>query len=215
MQLAIPYIKISDLNNGLEEVSAALDNLGHHQIQKLPWPEFIYKPEVSFCIAHTNDSILLKYFVKEKAIRAVHYQDNSPVHEDSCVEFFLAIDDNEEYYNIEFNCAGACLFGFGKNASNRKLIGADNIRKIRRLATIKSNMNGTTRCICWELAAVIPVDALAYHQLTSLKNVRCRVNFYKCGDKLPEPHFLAWQEVKNSAPDFHLANYFGEAYFEG
>ena len=198
----------------MEEISVALDQLEHHSIQKLPWPEFIYKPDVSFSIAHTDDSILLKYFVIEKTIRAVHHQDNSPVHEDSCVEFFIAIDDGEEYYNLEFNCAGTCLFGFGKNASQRKLIDGDNIRKIRRLATIKSNLNGKSSSICWELAAIIPVEALIYHKLTSLKNMNCRVNFYKCGDKLPEPHFLSWQDMRTSTPDFHLTKFFGDAYFE-
>ena len=198
----------------MEEISGVLDTLEHHNIQKLPWPEFVYKPEVSFTIAHTGDSILLKYFVKEKSIRVVHHQDNSPVHEDSCVEFFFAIDDNDEYYNLEFNCAGTCLFGYGKNASERRLIGGDNIRKIRRIATIKSNLNGKSSSICWELVTVIPVEALIYHKLSSLKNMNCRVNFYKCGDKLPEPHFLSWQDMKTSTPDFHLTRFFGNACFE-
>ena len=214
MQLAIPYLDNTNPQGRMEDISGVLDKLEHHSIQKLPWPEFVYKPDVAFSIAHTDDSILLKYFVKEKAIRAVHHEDNSPVHEDSCVEFFFAIDDSDEYYNLEFNCAGTCLFGFGKNASQRRLIDGDNIRKIRRLATIKSNMNGKSSSICWELAAVIPVEALIYHEVTSLKNRNCRVNFYKCGDKLPEPHFLSWQDMKTSTPDFHLTRFFGDAYFE-
>jgi hypothetical protein len=214
MQLAIPYLSDTNAKNKIEEISVALDKLEQHSIQKLPWPEFFYRPHVAFSIAHTDDSILLKYFVEEKAIRVVHHEDNSQVHEDSCVEFFIAIDDGEDYYNIEFNCAGTCLFGFGKNASQRKLIGGDIIQKIRRLATLKSKMNGKNSLITWELAAVIPVEVLAYHQVTSLKNRNCRVNFYKCGDKLPEPHFLSWQDMRTSSPDFHLTKFFGDAYFE-
>jgi len=214
MRLAIPYLNDANANSGMEEISLTLDKLEHHGIQELPWQEFLYKPEVSFSIAHTVDIILLNYFVREKTIRAVHHQDNSPVHEDSCVEFFIALADNEEYYNLEFNCAGTCFFGFGKNGSQRKLISSDTIRKIRRLATIRSIINGTTSCICWELAAVIPVGALVYHKLTSLKNMNCRVNFYKCGDKLPEPHFLSWQDMRTSTPDFHLTRFFGDAHFE-
>ena len=214
MQLAIPYLREANAQSGMEEISGILDKLQHHHIQKLPWPEFVYKPEVSFTIAHTGDSILLKYFVSEKSIRAVHYQDNSPVYEDSCVEFFFAFDSNGEYYNLEFNCAGTCLFGFGKNASDRRLIDGDDIRKIRRLATIKSNLNGKSSAISWQLATVIPVEALIYNKMKSLKNMNCRVNFYKCGDKLPEPHFLSWQDMKTSTPDFHLTRFFGDACFE-
>ena len=214
MQLAIPYLREANAQSRMEEISEVLDKLQRHHIQKLPWPEFVYKPDVTFTIAHTGDSILLKYFVSEKSIRAVHYQDNSPVYEDSCVEFFFAFDSNDEYYNLEFNCAGTCLFGFGKNASDRRLIDGDDIRKIRRLATIKSNLNGKSSAISWQLATVIPVEALIYNKMKSLKNMNCRVNFYKCGDKLPEPHFLSWQDMKTSTPDFHLTRFFGDACFE-
>ena len=214
MQLAIPYLREANAQSRMEEISGVLDKLQHNHIQKLPWPEFVYKPDVTFTIAHTGDSILLKYFVSEKSIRAVHYQDNSPVYEDSCVEFFFAFDGNDEYYNLEFNCAGTCLFGFGKNASDRRLIDGDDIRKIRRLATIKSNLNGKSSAISWQLATVIPVEALIYNKMKSLKNMNCRVNFYKCGDKLPEPHFLSWQDMKTSTPDFHLTRFFGDACFE-
>ena len=214
MQLAIPYLNNTDGKAPIEKISVELDTLMQHSVQQLPWPQFIYRPHVSFSIAHTGDCILLKYFVQEKTIRMMHYQDNSPVHEDSCVEFFIAIDKDDEYYNLEFNCAGACLLGFGKNASQRKLIGSDMISKIRRLATFKSNMNGKHNLINWELAIVIPAEVLIYHKLTSLKSMHCRVNFYKCGDKLPEPHFLSWQDMRTSTPDFHLAKFFGDAYFE-
>ena len=214
MQLAIPYLREANAQSRMEEISGVLDKLQHHHIQKLPWPEFVYKPDVTFTIAHTGDSILLKYFVSEKSIRAVHHQDNSPVYEDSCVEFFFAFDGNDEYYNLEFNCAGTCLFGFGKSASDRRLIDGDDIRKIRRLVTIKSNLNGKGSAISWQLATVIPVEALIYNKMKSLKNMNCRVNFYKCGDKLPEPHFLSWQDMKTSTPDFHLTRFFGDACFE-
>jgi cellulose/xylan binding protein with CBM9 domain len=186
----------------------------HHVIQQLPWPEFSYKPQVSFSIAHTGNCILLKYFVKEKTIRIVHYADNSPVHEDSCVEFFIAFDKGEEYYNLEFNCEGTCLFGFGINTLQRKLVDADVIRTIRRQSAIKSNMSGEEHSISWELALIIPVEVFVYHKISSLKNMHCKVNFYKCGDKLPEPHFLSWQDLKASAPDFHLPEFFGDAFFE-
>ena len=214
MQLTIPYLNNTNGKTPMEEISGTLDTQEQHSIQKLPWPEFIYRPHVSFSIAHTGDCILLKYFVQEKTIRIIHYEDNSHVHEDSCVEFFIAFDKEEEYYNLEFNCAGTCLLGFGKSASQRKLIANNIIRKIRRLATIKSSANGKDNSISWELAVVIPAAVLVYHKVTSLKNMHCRVNFYKCGDKLPEPHFLSWQDMRTSTPDFHLTKFFGDAYFE-
>ena len=34
--------------------------------------------------------------------------------------------------------------------------------------------------------------------------MRAKANFYKCGDKLPVPHFLSWKPINVPAPDFHL-----------
>jgi hypothetical protein len=213
MQLIVPYLNNISGKSRMEDISIALDEPERHIMQKLPWPGFSYKPHVSFSIAHTGDCILLKYFVEEKTIRIVHHEDNSPVHEDSCVEFFIAFDKGEEYYNLEFNCEGTCLFGFGKNISQRKLMGGDIIRRIRRLATIKS-MADKNNLISWHLVLVIPADVFAYHEITLLKGRHCKVNFYKCGDKLPEPHFLSWRNLEASAPDFHLPEFFGDAYFK-
>jgi len=143
----------------------------------------------------------------------LYHEDNSPVHEDSCVEFFIAFDDDEEYYNLEFNCAGTCLLGFGKSAAQRHLVGVDVIRKIKRYSAIKNNLNGSNDDFSWELTVMIPAEVFVHHKIDSLKGKRYRVNFYKCGDKLPQPHFLSWQDMKTAAPDFHLAEFFGEAYF--
>jgi hypothetical protein len=213
MELNVPNLNSAIGNAKMEEISAKLDELEQHTIQKLPCPEFSYRPNVSFSIAHTDDSILLKYFVQEKEIRVVHQEDNSPVHEDSCVEFFIAFDNDQEYYNIEFNCAGTCLLGFGKNASQRKLMGMDVVRRIRRLSAIRHHSNGNADPISWELTVVIPAEVFIYHHITSMKGNRYRVNFYKCGDKLPEPHFLSWQDMTTSTPDFHMTEFFGDAYF--
>jgi hypothetical protein len=213
MQLNVPYLNNIRWKTSMEDISEALDKMEHHAIEQVSWPEFSYKPQVLFSIAHIDNCILLKYFVQEKEIRVVNHEDNSPVHEDSCVEFFIGFGKEKKYYNLEFNCEGICLFGFGKNILQRKLIGGDIISKIRRLATIKTDMDGKNNLISWDLVLVIPVEVFVYHEITSLKGSHCKVNFYKCGDKLTEPHFLSWQVLKTSSPDFHLPEFFGDAYF--
>ena len=40
---------------------------------------------------------------------AVNSTDNSPVWQDSCVEFFVQIPGEKYYYNFEFNCIGTAL----------------------------------------------------------------------------------------------------------
>jgi hypothetical protein len=213
MELSVSYLNNVDRETPMKKISAALNKMERHSIQKIPWPEFSYKPTVTFSIAYAQDCILLKYFVQEKAIRIENHVDNSPVHEDSCVEFFISFDNNEEYYNLEFNCEGTCLLGFGKSISQRKLISKEVIRKIRRQSIVQSVMDGESGSVTWELTLVIPLPTFIYHQISHLKGQYCRVNFYKCGDKLPEPHFLAWNDIAAGSPNFHLPEFFGRMYF--
>jgi hypothetical protein len=211
-RINVPDLSCEINETTLQEISAGLDKLERHAIEGMPWPAFSYKPRVSFSIAYADNAILLKYFVQENSIRILYQTDNSPVHEDSCVEFFIAFDDGEEYYNLEFNCIGTCLFGYG-GRSERRLMHKDLIHKIRRQGFIKSCTEGETNLVNWELTLIIPLEVFVYHRITHLKDSHCKVNFYKCGDKLPEPHFLAWKSVKAASPDFHLPEFFGVMHF--
>jgi hypothetical protein len=212
-KLRVPNLSCNAKEVALQEISAALDKTERHAIERIPWPVFSYKPQVSFSIAYAEKAILLKYFVQENAIRALCQTDNSPVHQDSCVEFFIAFDNDEEYYNLEFNCTGACLFGFGKSKTGRQLIDEQVVNKIRRLCVIESYRDGQRNLFDWELTIVIPLEVFVYNKITHLKDRQCKVNFFKCGDKLPEPHFLAWEHVKAASPDFHLPEFFGTMHF--
>jgi hypothetical protein len=212
-KLNVPQINSLKREHNLREISTQLDRLVRHPIEEMPWPRFSYKPRVSFAIAHCGDAILLKYFVQEHAIRIVHHTVNSPVHEDSCVEFFISFGEEETYYNLEFNCIGTCLFGFGKSRSDRQLITEEAVNKIRRMAVIESSVEGGENLVNWHLTLVMPMEIFVHHRIGFLKERNCRVNFYKCGDGLPEPHFLSWKVVKAAAPDFHLPKYFGAVHF--
>ena len=211
-------LKVSPVNfvateSTLEHISSVLDKLERHGIEQISWPEFSYKPRASFAIAYSDDSILLKYFVQEKHIRIVHHESNSPVHQDSCVEFFISFNDENAYYNLEFNSIGTCLFGFGESRDLRKLIGEEHINRIRRMTMINTLPIKGENLVNWELTLVLPIDIFVNHHITHLKKKNCRVNFYKCGDGLPEPHYLSWKEILAASPDFHLPEYFGVMQF--
>jgi hypothetical protein len=211
-RLVVPYVA-ADQNTAIEDISYMLDAMERHPIQAVPWPTFAYKPDATFAIAHHNDCIFLKYFIKEKSIRALHRKTNDPVFQDSCVEFFISFDNDQEYYNLEFNCIGTCLLGFGRGKTARALVGEEQIQKIRRHALIKSwNEDGST-LNSWELTMTIPLEVFAFHSIASLTGRSCKVNFFKCGDELPEPHFLAWKNIESSSPNFHLPEYFGTMMF--
>jgi hypothetical protein len=212
-KLDVPFLAFADQGPSLVEVSEKLNGLHKTAVDISPWPAYDYKPSVNFTVAHNNDCLFIKYFVQEDAIRAVYRKTNDPVYKDSCVEFFIAFDGEESYYNLEFNSLGTCRFGFGTGRERRTLIPEAVSRKILRQATLTIAPVPGQAGVTWELTLQIPVQAFCFHPFTTLNNRPCRVNFYKCGDDLPAPHFLSWAPITSLEPDFHLPQFFGALQF--
>ena len=205
-QLQVPFLSNLETPPLLSKISKLLDSQKRETIEIAPWPEYPYKPEVSFAIAHNGHSIFLKYYVTEKETKAVYTESNQPVYRDSCVEFFIAFDNDPEYYNLEFNSIGTCTAGFGAGRENRKQLPEDVIGKIEfetfsRLTEDQNNY--------WELCLAIPEAVFSHHNISTLEGKSCKGNFYKCGDDLAQPHFLVWNNITTKEPNFHLPEFFG------
>ncbi|MDB4902240.1 MAG: hypothetical protein JWQ63_1521 [Mucilaginibacter sp.] len=209
----IPFLVFAGDSLTIEQVSLALDQKEQHLIAFAPWPAFSYNPIVAFSIAHGGNNIFLKYYVEESAVTAIYRKTNGPVYKDSCVEFFIDFNDGNGYYNIEFNCAGTCHIGFGKEKKDRLEVPKDIIERIKYQALFKTGSPSPAFNIKWELSLIIPVDVFYYHKLNSLKNKLCHINFYKCGDDLPKPHYLSWADISYIVPNFHLPEFFVKAQF--
>ena len=41
-----------------------------------------------------------------------------------------------------------------------------------------------------------------------------KANFYKCGDRLKQQHYLSWNPIDLPRPNFHCPEFFGELTFE-
>ncbi len=212
-QFQVPFISDNILCNDLSRASEILDREKKQHIDNLLWTSNGYLPEASFFMAYTANSILLKYSIKEKSIKAVYREINDPVYKDSCVEAFIAFNNESSYYNLEFNCLGTAMAGYGSGKNDRIHIKRQLIEKIKSHHLIKTHANAPNMFIEWELTLNIPFTVFEHHQITSLKNQVCSVNFYKCGDDLPEPHFLSWNNIIYPYPNFHLPEFFGKVKF--
>lgn len=170
--------------------------------------------KVSFSIGHDGSNIYLFYQVEEPQVRAVNTDFNSPVWEDSCVEFFFS-PNNEYYYNFEINAIGTVLCAYGKDRNKRQHLPHSILSKIVTEASLGSDpikdMRGN---IPWTLKVRIPAEILIYSGIKDLSGLEARGNFYKCGDKLDHPHYLSWKPVRNPQPDFHLPAHFGTLIFQ-
>lgn len=213
-QLEVPLLFQQHKFSDIRDISAFLDNMPKHPVDNAPWSEFRYVPEVSFSIGHDNNCLFIKYYVVEAMVKITYHKPNDPVYKDSCVEFFIAFNGEREYYNFEFNAIGTCKLNFGTNRHNRKVISEKLIGTIKYLATIQNQHDPDGKPgVQWDLTLMIPVKAFSEHKINSLSGKQCSVNFYKCGDDLPVPHFLCWNNIKSLSPDFHVSEYFGRMRF--
>lgn len=209
-QLTVQRIVINDPQH-LHEQEHVLNSLSKQLIEEVPWQAYPYKPAVQFVIGYNESYLFLKYFVTEKAIRAVNNKVNSTVWEDSCVEFFIGFNDTG-YYNFEFNCIGTSLAGYGPSKTQRKLLPEPVVEQITTRTLMKRFPGNKT--VQWELTVSIPLTTFMHHQPLTLSGRKCRGNFYKCGDLLPEPHFVTWSGIQAATPNFHMPAYFGQLHFE-
>jgi len=148
--------------------------------------------------------------VKEKSVRAVATKDQDHIWEDSCAEFFCCPNGEGEYYNFECNCTGKLLLAVGPGRSNREPAPDEVMQTIKRWASLgASPFDVRTEETAWELALSIPTTAFFKHNIMTLNRLQATCNIYKCGDKLPEPHFISWKPIATENPDFHRPEYFG------
>lgn len=207
MKLEIPYIP--EAKDEIPEAAA------HVKVGVNNWPDqFPYSPRAEAFLWHTGNRLHIVYRADEEHVAATVEADNGPVYTDSCMEFFIAFDNNG-YYNIESNCIGKILMSHRRGRDlDIHYAAADTLGSIERTPSL-----GTAPFECkkaagpWQLRLDIPASAFFKHSLASFKGVEARANIYKCGDKLPVPHFLSWNAITAEKPNFHLPEFFASIIF--
>jgi hypothetical protein len=211
--IKIPQI-LQNKNADLSPISAEMNNLELHEIGCVNWQNFAYKPQAKFAMAHNNHEIFIKYIVRERYIRAIYNSNNDNVCKDSCCEFFVSPDGNDCFYNFEINCIGTLRLGYRKLGEKSVHATADIANKIRRHSSLGNNvLDAQTGDFLWEMIVAIPLKAFFMHNLESLSGKTFTANFYKCGDDLPELHYLSHSPIKTEQPSFHQPKFFEEILF--
>ncbi|WP_051292716.1 carbohydrate-binding family 9-like protein [Olivibacter sitiensis] len=210
-KLIVPFIDTSGAP--VEDFTKSLEMSALQRIAYNPWPQYLHEVDAHFAIAHDGDTICLKYVIEEYHVKA-NASSNGGMHKDSCVEFFIAFDsDRGNYYNLEFNCLGYCKIAYGSRRVSRRNLPLSLVESIPSYGKIDSAcVNGRKRFV-WEIVLLIPRTVFCYTPLDSLKGKEARANFYKCGDSLHTPHFLAWNNIALPKPDFHAPEFFGKLHF--
>ena len=186
-------------------IKAMLTHATEEKVACVNWPEYPYSPDVTVYIASSDTALCLLYKVKEEHVLGAVLENNGPVWEDSCVETFIKDPVGEGYYNIEVTCIATKLAAHRLSRTEFELFDAESISRIRCFSTLPHTQTDLSNKE-WMVGEIIPFASLGLEKAPeSLK-----VNFYKCGDKCRQPHFLSWSPIDLPTPNFHCPEFFGE-----
>jgi len=207
---------VPGLDNAEVKDAAAFFELNnqYEYVDMLNWPtKFPYKPGCQFKIARSTGSMFIHFKVQESYIRALYTYDQDSVWEDSCVEFFCKLPEQNTYFNFEFNCIGTCLATEreGRNL-NVNPLSQEKMNSIKRYASLgNGSFEEKKGYFEWKLTIEIPfyIFDIPNNKLPEV----LMANFYKCGDGTSIPHYLSWSLISTETPDFHQPAYFGVMHF--
>lgn len=191
-------------------LTSFFDSFGNRQfIDSVNWRvQYPASPETSFAIVRSDDSIYVDFCVVGRYLRAVNTTNLSPVAQDSCVEFFISPTSDNRYYNFEFNCIGTVNASVRSRRDYPTRLSSAQLNSILRFPSVgTAPFDEIDGIHSWRLIVAIPLSLIG---VTS-GDFPCRMtaNFYKCGSKTSEPHFLSWNPIDAPSPDFHRTDSFG------
>lgn len=211
-KLKVPFLATLDVLD-LSSIGFLMEGKAQREyIDVINWAEFPYKPIVAFDIARSSTHLYLRYFVRDKSLKALYDTDSSPVYTDSCVEFFMKRVDDDHYFNFEFNCIGTCDAAYRESRNSKRSLTSKEYASIRRYSSLeRKTFTEKLGLYSWELVVAIPFVLMGLNGDSLPEKIQA--NFYKCADDTESPHFVSWSPIDLPSPDFHCPQFFGEIYF--
>ena len=175
---------------------SALEEQGvRRTIDSLIYPEYTYHPLTTVSLAHDGNYLYTDFFVRCNYLRAINYETNSPVFEDSLV--VICIQPNpevEEYYYFEVNCIGTVAGCIRRPGREAEPIPAEVLGEIKRTPSCGTRpFRELEGLFAWNILVEIPLSMLGIS--VDQMPVKVRGNFYKCASGTSQPHFLSWIPV--------------------
>lgn len=159
-----------------------------------------------FQACHDGKRLYVRLEAEEAPIRATLTGPLEQVCQDSCLEFFIAPEVGDRYFNFEFNPLGTMFLGFGAGRPTR-------VRQVPKDMT-QFQIEPFSTAVGWGISFAVPVEFVRLYCPAFTLSGEASANFYKCGDSTAVPHYLAWAPLTSAAPDFHRRQDFGRLIFE-
>ena len=175
-------------------------------IDKVLWTDdFGIRAEGQLC--YDDEYLYVHQRAIEKDIRAENTGPLSPVHEDSCMEFFFMPEGASNYFNFEINPNGCLCSQIGPDMKDR-------IDLVRPDDAAYFDIHTGRTADGWEVFYRIPLRYIRFFYPDYSFRGTLFANMYKCGDKTVHPHYLSWTDIPLDKPNFHCPEYFGKLRFE-
>jgi len=169
-----------------------------------------YCPKIVFSATYSDEGFHAHFDAYEKNPRAEVTEQQGPVCDDSCLEWFINFDPvhTDRYFNIEMNAKGIANMGFRKDRYDNTPVAVEDIETMKIKAEIFEDH--------WTVDYTVPFELLKKYipDYEFKKGLKHPANVYKCGDETEFPHFGCWKMVNREKPDFHIPSYFGRMTIE-
>ena len=180
-------------------------------VPKLPIDNILWEPDCGIRafarLCYDEEAIYVSLRAAEAEIRAEYTAPLSPVHRDSCLEFFFMPENGDRYFNFEVNPNGCMHIGFGHNRADRVILTRRDDTEFFRIQPERTSGG-------WAVSYRIPLLFLRLFYPDFAFSGSLRANVYKCGDDTAHPHYLSWNPVTSLQQDFHRLEDFGIMNFE-
>jgi len=189
------------------------------QIDQYPWYKAGAKQVTNARAVYDDKALYLQFLCEDRHIFSRVTETGGNVCNDSCVEFFATIDPDQgpDYFNIETNCCGTRLMGFGPQREGRRRLLPGQAERIQIVTSIPAKTRDEQKGDNgWWAAIELPFDFLSEftgRTIAPKPGTRWRANFYRCGGKT-EPQCACWNPIEWKTPDYHRPEFFGDVRFE-
>lgn len=160
-------------------------------------------------LCYDEEAIYVRLTAKEANIRAEYTGTLDAPCEDSCLEFFFCPNyDDDRYFNIEYNPNCCIYLGMGT--------GVHNLIRIVPGAAIPFSPEAVRTEDGWEITYQVPFEFIRrfFPDFAPVSGTKMRGNFYKCGDKTIQKHYLCWNMITSTPVSFHRPCDYGVLEFE-
>lgn len=191
-------------------------------IDNYPWFKSGRKEATTVRLLYDEKALYVQFLCADDTIYAERTEINSAVCTDSCVEFFAmpAPELDDRYFNLEINCAGTFLLGWGRNVQEIEAGFVDpelSTKYLKIAASVEGpQKEESPQDNGWWVTVAIPFELISQvscREIQPSSGTTWRANFYRCGGKTNQ-QYACWNRIDTPRPDFHRPEFFGQLIFE-